>query len=187
MLFYVKRYIWLDLTVTALLGGFGYYGIRVFSVPFNLSFQLVNIFYGTISFLILTTWTFLLQWGYAQIRGRPYAKQLTESLGKEYSEAGVFQAVFGGITAAFGEELFFRGFIQGKWGLLAGAIAFGVGHIGKKEIRIISYWAFAHGFWLGLFYYYSRDLLVPMIAHGLFDLGGILYLRLTMEGRLTTV
>lgn len=86
-----------------------------------------------------------------------------------------------------GEELFFRGLIQGKWGVLAGAIAFGLGHIGKKEIRVISYWSFAHGFWLGLFYYYSGDLSVPMIAHGLFDLGGILYFRLIMEGKLTVV
>ncbi|MFY9271037.1 MAG: type II CAAX endopeptidase family protein [Candidatus Manganitrophaceae bacterium] len=187
MLFYVKRYIWLDLIVTALLGGVGCYGIHFFSIPIKLSFEPVNILLGIISFLILTAWTFFLQWGYAQIRGRAYAKELTESLGKEYSDAWIFQAFFGGVTAAFGEELFFRGFIQGKWGLLAGAIAFGLGHIGKKEIRVISYWSFAHGFWLGLFYYYSGDLLVPMIAHGLFDLGGILYFRLIMEGKLTTL
>ena len=31
MLFYVKKYLWLDLTVTLLLGGIGYWGIRYLS------------------------------------------------------------------------------------------------------------------------------------------------------------
>jgi hypothetical protein len=35
MLFYVKKYLWLDLTVTLLLGGIGYWGIPVFVVPLH--------------------------------------------------------------------------------------------------------------------------------------------------------
>jgi membrane protease YdiL (CAAX protease family) len=183
MLFYVKRHIGLDLAVTALLAGVGYLGIKVFDVPVSISLTPTAVVLGLASFGLLTAWTFFLQTSYAIFRGREYARALTESLGKEYAHASLALAVCGGLTAAFGEELLFRGFIQGQWGILAGAIAFGLAHIGKKDIRVISYWSFAHGFLLGLAYWYSGNLAVPMIAHGLFDLGGIMYFRLLMRRR----
>jgi membrane protease YdiL (CAAX protease family) len=50
-------------------------------------------------------------------------------------------------------------------------------HLGKKDIRVVSYWSFFQGLYLGLFYLFSRSLLVPMIAHGMFDIGGMIYFR----------
>jgi membrane protease YdiL (CAAX protease family) len=50
-------------------------------------------------------------------------------------------------------------------------------HIGRKEIRVIGYWSFFQGLYLGVFYMFSARLIVPMIAHGVFDIGGMIYFR----------
>ena len=72
--------------------------------------------------------------------------------------------ILGGATAALGEEVFFRGFLQQAFGLWAGALAFmGCHFFGARDIRVISYWSLAQGFWLGLFFFLSGNLLVPMI------------------------
>jgi membrane protease YdiL (CAAX protease family) len=81
------------------------------------------------------------------------------------------------MTAALGEEIFFRGFVQQAFGLWAGALAFMACHLGAKDIRVISYWSLAQGLWLGIFFSATGNLLVPMLAHGLFDVGGMIYFR----------
>ena len=138
MLFYVKKYIWLNLGVTFLLGGAGLFGISYFQVPVTSSLTSYSIVFGLCSAAVVTVWTFTVQTGYALIRGQGYAESLTKSLAKEYSGISLLQALLGGITAAFGEELFFRGFIQGKWGIVASTLLFGLAHIGKKEIRVVT-------------------------------------------------
>ena len=125
-----------------------------------------------------------MQRSYAIIKGDEYAKNLTESLAKHYSGGSIVQALAGGITAALGEELFFRGFIQGEWGIIAGSIVFGLAHLGKKDIRIVSYWSFIHGLLFGLAYYVTGNLFVPMMAHGLFDLGGVVYFQRMMRKKI---
>ena len=85
--------------------------------------------------------------------------------------------ILGGLTAACGEEVFFRGFLQQRFGLLLASFLFMLAHVGKKEIRIISFWSIFQGLYLGLFFSWSGNLLVPMIAHALFDAGGMIYFR----------
>ncbi len=181
MLFYVKKYIWCDLAVTALLAGLGYSGIRYFQLAIVFSLTWITIAQGVVSFLIISGWTFLVQKGYALTKGEQYAKTLTESLAIHYSRGSTLKAIGGGITAAGGEELFFRGFIQGKWGIVASTVMFGLAHFGKKDIRVVSYWSFVHGLLFGLSYRLTGDLVVPMVAHGLFDLGGVLYFQRMMK------
>ena len=185
MLFYVKKYLWLDLTVTLLLGGIGYWGIRYFSLPFNLALNWFSVLQGFGSFLLIAAWTFLVQKGYAIAKGNDYAEILTESLAKEYFGTSFAHAVAGGLTAALGEELFFRGFVQGKWGLVVGSVTFGLAHFGKKDIRVVSSWSFVHGFLFGLSYHFIRNLAVPVVAHGLFDLGGVVYFQRLMLNKTT--
>src|SRR5436309_9314837 len=122
LLFYIKKYLWLEIAVTFMLGSAGYIGIRYFDVPVDISITPISIFYGIVAVSVITAWTFVVQKGYGIVRGKEYARNLTQSLAKEYAGASLQQAVFGGITAALGEELFFRGFIQGKWGIAAGTI-----------------------------------------------------------------
>ena len=103
--------------------------------------------------------------------------KLTGSLAKEYAQTGALQIILGGLTAACGEEIFFRGFVQQAWGLIPASLLFMLAHFGKRDIRVVSLWSIFQGFYLGLFFLWSKNLLVPMIAHGLFDFGGMIYFR----------
>jgi len=177
MLFYVKRYLSLELLLTLLLGGLGYWGIRRYGLPFNVTPTSRAIILGIAGSLWLTLWTLLVQYGYGLFRGEAYAEQLTAALAKQFADAGPAQVFLGGLTAACGEEVFFRGFLQQRFGLLVASFLFMLAHVGRKEIRVISFWSIFQGLYLGLFFAWSRSLLVPMIAHALFDAGGMIYFR----------
>lgn len=178
MLFYAKKYMWLDLLVMLLLGGIGYWGIRSFSISVPFEMTPLAVMQGVTGFLLIAMWTLAVQKGYALVKGQAYADAITESLAKEYFHTSWAHAVAGGLTAALGEEVFFRAFIQGQWGLLAGTVAFGLLHLGGKDIRVVSYWSYAHGLLFGLSYSLTDTFVVPVMNHGLFDLGGVLYFQL---------
>lgn len=177
MLFYIKRFLSLEIAVTLLLGGLGYWGIRYDHLPFTLRVAPREIALGVAGSLWLAVWTLLVQYGYSLAKGRAYAKELTASLASVYVGAGAAQIIFGGITAACGEELFFRGFLQQRFGIIAASLLFMLAHFGGKEIRVVSLWSIFQALYLGLFFAWSKNLLVPMIAHGLFDIGGMIYFR----------
>jgi membrane protease YdiL (CAAX protease family) len=187
MLFYIKRYLSLEIVVTLLLGGLGYWAIRQNGLPLNLRLSPQVIALGLAGSLWLTLWTLLVQYGYSVAKGKAYSEQLTASLAREYANVNPIQILFGGLTAACGEEIFFRGFVQQAFGLVAASLLFMLAHFGKKEIRIVSLWSIFQGLYLGLFFAWSKNLLVPMIAHGLFDMGGMIYFRGFMAHREKTV
>jgi len=177
MLFYIKRFLSLEIAVTFLLFGLGYWGIRRSHLPLVLGATPQVIALGVAGSLWLTLWTFFVQYGYAVVKGRIYAQELTATLAKSYAHVGFAQVVLAGVTAALGEEMFFRGFLQQSLGLIPASLLFMLAHFGKKEIRVISLWSVFQALYLGLFFTWSKNLLVPMIAHGLFDLGGMIYFR----------
>jgi membrane protease YdiL (CAAX protease family) len=177
VLFYIKRHIALEITVTLLLAGLGIWGIHTRRVPVEFTLSLGAVGLGLAGAVWLTLWTIGVQQGYRVFKGQDYAENLTLSLAKHFAHASPPQILLGGVTAAFGEELFFRGFVQGAFGLVAGSVLFMVAHIGGKEIRVISYWSIFQGLYLGLLYQYTNNLLVPMFAHGLFDIGAMVYFQ----------
>jgi membrane protease YdiL (CAAX protease family) len=162
MLFYVKRYLWLEITVTILLASLGLWAMHVRNLPLRLRPSAAGVLLGIVGAVWLGAWTLLVQYGYRVLKGSAFAEQLTASLAKEYASSSPTQILLGGVTAACGEETFFRGFVH---------------HWGKKDIRVVSYWSIFQGLYLGLFFAYSKNLIVPMIAHGLFDMGGMVYFR----------
>jgi len=109
MLFYNKRYLGLEIAVTVLLGGLGYWGMRRSGLAFELHVTARTVLLGLAGTLWLTLWTFLVQYGYALGKGKAYARELTASLAKEYAHSGALQILLAGLTAACGEEVFFSG------------------------------------------------------------------------------
>ena len=179
MLFYIKRFIRLEIAVIVLLGAAGYWGMPDENWPLSLDPPVVTIALGIAGALWLTLWTLMIQLGYAVTKGKAYTIQLTASLAREFADAGPVQMALGGLTAC-AEEIFFRGFLQHTFGLIPASLLFMLAHFGKRDIRVISFWSFFQGLYLGLFLIWSDNLLVPMIAHGLFDIGGMLYFRFFM-------
>ena len=150
------------------------------NLPFRLTPSLLAVTQGIVGAAWLGLWTLLVQYGYRLVKGEVFAQQLTASLASQYAHPTVTQVLLGGLTAACGEEIFFRGFLQQWIGIFAASLLFMLAHVGKKDIRVVSYWSIFQGFYLGLFFAYSKNLLVPMVAHGLFDMGGMVYFRLFM-------
>jgi membrane protease YdiL (CAAX protease family) len=177
MLFYIKRFLSLEVVVTLLLGSVGYWGIRHYNLPCPIKVTPQAVALGVAGSIWLGVWTLLVQGGYALLKGKAYARDLTASLARVYAQSGPAQIAFGGITAACGEELFFRGFLQQSLGLIPASLFFMLAHFGKKDIRVVSLWSIFQGLYLGLFFAWSKNLIVPMVAHGLFDLGGMIYFR----------
>lgn len=182
MLFLVKRSAWLEALVGAALAITGFILMRSSGLASRLDFSLRAILAGGIGAAALTIWTLGVQGGYAIVLGREYADRLTQSLAVQFKSAGIPQIVLA-CFAAGGEEVFFRGAVQGRWGIVVGAVAFMLAHLGQKELRIIGFWSVFQGLGLGLLYRASGNLAVPVIAHGLFDMGAMLYFRWLMRGR----
>jgi membrane protease YdiL (CAAX protease family) len=177
MLFYIKRHLWLEITVTILLASVGLWAMHALNLPVHLRPSPFDLLLGVGGAAWLGVWTLLVQYGCRVFKGSAFANQLTASLAKEYVNPSPAQILLGGVTAACGEEIFFRGFLQQWLGLIVASILFMVAHFGRKDIRVVSYWSIFQGLYLGLFFAYSKNLIVPMIAHGLFDMGGMVYFR----------
>lgn len=83
------------------------------------------------------------------------------------------------VLAGFGEELFFRGFLQPRIGIAAASVIFGALHALTFGYFLL---AAAMGFYLGWLLQHTGNLLVPMAVHSLYDIFALhllarLYLR----------
>jgi len=177
MLFCIKRHLWLEIAVTIALASVGLWAMHAPNLPLHLRPSPLDVVLGVVGAAWLGVWTLLVQYGYRVFKGSAFAEQLAASLAKEYANPSPAQILRGGITAACGEEIFFLGFIQQWLDLIVASLLFMVAHFRKKDIRVVSYWSIFQGLYLGLFFAYSKNLIVPMIAHGLFDMGGMVYFR----------
>lgn len=179
MLFLLKRSVWTELAVALAFGGAGVWGARALGLPLIWHLDARALAWGAAGAAALTAWTLLVQAGYARVRGRRHADELTASLARYFERASPAQMACA-FAAAAGEELFFRGLVQGALGLAAGSIAFMLAHLGPRDIRAIGYWSVAQGLAL---YSASGNLAVPVLAHGAFDLGAMAYFRAFMSRR----
>jgi len=74
-------------------------------------------------------------------------------------------------TAAFGEEMLFRGGLQPLIGLVLAALLFGFSHGGwRKEMLAYAFAATISGALFGLSYWLTGDLWVPIVAHMLHNI-----------------
>ncbi|MBI2079223.1 CPBP family intramembrane metalloprotease, partial [Candidatus Micrarchaeota archaeon] len=76
---------------------------------------------------------------------------------------------FAFIVAPLSEELFFRGYLVKKYGILISALIFSLVHISYGSIVEILF-AFAFGVIAGYLYKKRESLLVPIVMHFLFNL-----------------
>jgi membrane protease YdiL (CAAX protease family) len=68
--------------------------------------------------------------------------------------------------SGFAEELFFRGAVQGQWGLVPASLIFGLLHTGPgAPFRLWTVFATVAGFTLGGLALWRGNLLAPIVAH----------------------
>lgn len=85
------------------------------------------------------------------------------------------------LLAGVGEELMFRGLLQGgvalylgdAWALIVASGVFGLCHALTRTYAVL---AALIGFWLGGLWLLAGNLLAPMLAHALYDFFALVYL-----------
>jgi hypothetical protein len=93
---------------------------------------------------------------------------------------GPADAVAGGVMAALGEEPLFRGVMLGWFpspvlGVAVVAVLFGLAHFLSRRYFWFFVWAIGEGVVFGVLMVFTGSILVPVVAHGLFDTVGFAY------------
>ena len=115
---------------------------------------------------------------------KPFSRlkiELEEKIQPIFANCKLVDLAFTSLLAGLGEELFFRGWMQGlltnKFGLWVGivltSLVFGLAHYISKEYVI---YAALTGIYLGLIYQVSGNLYIVMGIHALYDFIALLYL-----------
>jgi hypothetical protein len=176
VLFYTKRHLWLEVTVTMLLASIGLWAIHALNLSLHLRPTPFAVILGVVGAAWLGLWTLLVQHGDRVLKGNTLAEQLTASLATEYANPSPAQVVLGGLTAARKSSSGdLCSVVVGSCGCLTALYA-----CSFREERHPSRWLlvdFPRLVPRSLFCVYSTNLIVPMIAHGLFDMGGMVYFR----------
>jgi len=177
----------LGLGVAALAGGycFGFSPLHTISLSFeSLPQNLADIAWGllaTIPMLGLLVIVETVTWG-PLLRFRKTVEELIPSL---FSRTSVLELALISLAAGIGEEMLFRGFLQtamqqwldypeGKWiALGAASLVFGVCHWLTPTYAVF---ATLIGLYLGALLISSETLVVPIVAHALYDFIALVYL-----------
>jgi len=103
-----------------------------------------------------------------------------------FEQCGPAELAIIALLAGVGEETLFRGVVQaatadwiggsaGVWvGLLAASLLFGLAHLVTPAYGVF---AALMGFYLGLLWIWTGNLLTPVTAHAVYDFFALLYLR----------
>ncbi len=81
------------------------------------------------------------------------------------------------LLAGFGEEIFFRGVLQQETGIWVASLIFGVLHGPSKDFWPLALWAAVMGALLGFLYESTGNLVVPAVAHAVYDGVALVYVR----------
>ncbi len=100
----------------------------------------------------------------------------------------IADAVAGGLMAGVGEEPFFRGvlvdwFEQPTIGVVFAAVVFGAMHHLRWRYIWFSIWGVGEGLFFGTLYVATESIVVPAVAHGMFDTVGFLYFERLRDSR----
>jgi len=106
--------------------------------------------------------------------------------------ATILDLFFLSLFAGIGEELLFRGVLQGAlsmqfgtlFGLIIASLLFGLGHWITRSYALI---ASLIGLYLGYLWLLTSNLLVPIVTHALYDFVALLIFLKAMKERPTVI
>lgn len=94
-----------------------------------------------------------------------------------FGQLNSFAAIAIGAAAGVGEEWLFRGIVQPVAGLAIASVLFGLAHVGGMRMLPFGVWAAAMGLVLGALAIGTGGLTAPMVAHGVYDMLALEYIR----------
>jgi membrane protease YdiL (CAAX protease family) len=143
-----------------------------------IKFDIQSLFYSVLFTLILLGTSFLA----INILSK-YIK-FFKNLKHAYDEIAPISAniSFGGaliisLFSGFAEEFLFRGVLQSLFGLIIASIIFGLFHVSSKKTLSYGLYTIIIGFYFGFLYYFTGNLLVPIIVHCLNNFLSLFYMR----------
>lgn len=92
-------------------------------------------------------------------------------------QASLGELLLGAVMAGFSEELFFRGLLQPRIGLVAASLVFGLLHGPSRVLWPLAAWAAGAGALFGLVYAAAGNLLLPTLVHAFYDAAALIYVR----------
>jgi hypothetical protein len=98
-------------------------------------------------------------------------------------------AVAGGVMAGLGEEPLFRGVLVPAFGspaigVTVAAIVFGLAHYLKRDYLGFLLWGMCEGVLFGTMFVVTDSIVVPAVAHGIFDTVGFIYFERMRDTKL---
>lgn len=100
-----------------------------------------------------------------------------ETLQPLFAEATLLDVIGISLAAGVGEELLFRGAIQGEFGLGFASVLFGLAHVGGRRSIVFGVWVMVMGGVLGILVPLTGGLLGAIVAHAVYDGVAISYMR----------
>ncbi len=94
-----------------------------------------------------------------------------------FGRMGLAAVIVLGFAAGVGEEWLFRGIVQPLLGLVAASVLFGLAHVGSRRMLPFGVWATAMGAVMGWLALVTEGLTAPMVAHGVYDILALEYIR----------
>jgi uncharacterized protein len=94
-----------------------------------------------------------------------------------FSRFDALSAITVGVAAGIGEEWLFRGVVQPVGGLIIASVLFGVAHVGGRSMVPFGVWASCMGLALGALAHLTGGLTAPVVAHGVYDILALAYIR----------
>ncbi len=99
-------------------------------------------------------------------RWLPGAQELERKLAATLADLNPSDVLGLAVLSGFAEEIFFRGAVQGAWGLIPATLLFGALHTGPgKVFRLWTLFAAVAGLALGGLMIWRGNLLAPILAH----------------------
>jgi membrane protease YdiL (CAAX protease family) len=117
------------------------------------------------------------------LRFLPSAHELEKAIRETIGPLNISEIITLAILSGFSEELFFRGAVQGQWGIVPATALFAVLHMGPgREFRLWTVFAVIAGVVLGALMIWRGNLLAPAVAHVSVNLVGLLRMQKPISG-----
>jgi membrane protease YdiL (CAAX protease family) len=81
------------------------------------------------------------------------------------------------VVVGLSEELFFRGSVQGEFGVMSAALLFGLFHVRRREAFAFGLWAVLMGLAFSWLEIVTSGLTAPIVAHATYDAAALFYTR----------
>lgn len=100
---------------------------------------------------------------------------------KFFTSLSVFEMTILCVLIALSEEIFFRGFVQTKFGIILASIIFALVHFRYVKKPVLFVIVLLESFFIGYLYLITKNILVVFITHFILDYVLGLYMKFSLE------